>query len=269
MPVNKKTKSSPESNILNQNTVETPVVSEAVSVAAPVENSVSVQKAGAKNTKKKIIKNETVEIVEPVETTPITMSKVTKATKATKGAAKVAKTAKTAKTAKAVKAVKGSVVETNVVPPVKKGGKAKKTDAIEATQTEQGTEAVEGDEAVLDDKSRSFKVQLPNEEEFTGRFTGLTPYQAANKALSKYFRCSDNTNISENHILFSIKESTRGSKRSTYTYKGTRIKLESPITYTIKSANGEDRVITKQYKNQLIKVKKGVVSNNEQPVAIA
>lgn len=116
----------------------------------------------------------------------------------------------------------------------------------------------------LDDKTRSFKVKLPNDQEFVGRFTGLTPYQAANKALSKYFRTNDNTNIIDNQVIFTIKESTRGSKRHEYTYKGTRIKLEQPITYTIKSANNEERVITKQYKNQLIKVKKG---NNLSEVA--
>jgi len=107
------------------------------------------------------------------------------------------------------------------------------------------------------DKSRSFKIKLPNDEDFSGRFTGLTPYQAANKALSKYFRTSENNNITDDQVIFSIKESTRGSKRQEYTYKGSRIKLEQPITYTIKSIDGVDRVITKQYKNQLIKVKKG------------
>jgi len=112
-------------------------------------------------------------------------------------------------------------------------------------------------DATLDSRSRSFKVKLPQEEDFSGRFTGLTPYQAANKALSKYFRTNENVNISTDQVIFSIKESTRGSKRHEYTYNGTRIKLEQPITYTIKSINGEERIITKQYKNQLTKVKKG------------
>jgi hypothetical protein len=108
-----------------------------------------------------------------------------------------------------------------------------------------------------DSKTRSFKVQLPGEQEFAGRFTGLTPYQAANKALSKYFRGLENVNLHDkNQVEFAIKESTRGSKRLTYSYKGNRLKLEKPITYTIKSITGEDRVITKQFKNQLIKVKK-------------
>jgi hypothetical protein len=135
---------------------------------------------------------------------------------------------------------------------------------------EEKTEQVEDADAD-DGKTRSFKVKLPGsaDEEFSGRFTGLTPYQAANKALSKFFRNNENNNISTEPIVFSIKESTRGSKRHTYTYKGLRVKLDQAITYTIKSASGEERVITKQYKNQLIKVKKGVAPVVQQPVASA
>jgi len=147
--------------------------------------------------------------------------------------------------------------------PVKAAAKGKG----KAAAKKEATAETEGD--VEDDgKTRSFKVQLPNEEDFSGRFTGLTPYQAANKALSKFFRNTENNNITAEPVLFSIKESTRGSKRSVYTYKGTRVKLEKAITYTIKSATGEERVITKQYKNQLIKIKKGAAPV-VQPVANA
>lgn len=145
-----------------------------------------------------------------------------------------------------------SVAATPALKTQKGGKKIIKTDTSVVTAPAT-TEVDEVDEG----KSRSFKVKLPNEEEFCGRFTGLTPYQAANKALSKYFRTNENNNITSDQILFSIKESTRGSKRHEYVYKGTRVKLEQPIMYTIKSADGNDRVITKQYKNQLAKVKKG------------
>ena len=100
---------------------------------------------------------------------------------------------------------------------------------------------------------RSFKVQLPGTDAYVGRFTGLTPYQAANKALSKYFR---ETKKPKSNIQFSIRESTRGSKRSTYTYKGERQKLADPVQYTISNAKGEDRTIVKKFKNKLTKVKK-------------
>jgi hypothetical protein len=134
--------------------------------------------------------------------------------------------------------------------PVKKAPVAKKEKVV-APENEEDEETDE------DPKTRSFKVKLPGDEGFTGRFTGLTPYQAANKALSKYFRGLETEDNSQ--VNFSIRESTRGSKRHEYVYKGSRLKLEKPITYTIKSVTGDERVITKQYKNQLIKVKKGIV----------
>ena len=101
-------------------------------------------------------------------------------------------------------------------------------------------------------KQRSFKVKLPSSDVYEGRFTGLTPYQAANKALSKYYR--ENKKVKKK-ILFSIKESTRGSKRLVYHYNGHREKLKVPVEYAIKSGD-ETRVITKNFKNRLTKVKK-------------
>jgi hypothetical protein len=146
--------------------------------------------------------------------------------------------------------------------------KAKRAAPKKKVEAEAVKEEVKEEEVVEseDSKTRSFKVLLPNETEYTGRFTGLTPYQAANKALSKYFRSQENINLSDNQVAFSIKESTRNSKRYEYHYRGSRIKLDTPITYTIKSTDGAERVITKQYKNQLVKVKKSVAS---EPAAAA
>ena len=94
---------------------------------------------------------------------------------------------------------------------------------------------------------------LPGSAEFEGRYTGLTPYQAANKALSKYYREAGDKASTE--ITFSIRESTRGSKRTVYTYNGRREKLATPVEYTIKGKDGE-RTVTKAFKNRLTKVKK-------------
>ena len=95
---------------------------------------------------------------------------------------------------------------------------------------------------------------LPGSDKFEGRYTGLTPYQAANKALSKYYREAEGEK-SGSEITFSIRESTRGSKRSVYTYNGRREKLATPVEYTIKGKDG-DRTVVKEYKNRLTKVKK-------------
>lgn len=169
---------------------------------------------------------------------PVQKGKKVAAVKAEPVVAKKVAEPKVAKAAKAAKAPKA--------PKAAKAPKAKK----------EVVEDVEGEESDDVKGVRSFKVQLPGNEEYSGRFTGLTPYQAANKALSKYFR---ENKTAKAEITFSIRESTRGSKRSTYTYNGKREKLTIPVKYSIKSADGEAREIVKEYKNRLTKVKKADV----------
>lgn len=214
-------------------------------IISEIVTPIVVQKAGAKKANKNVVK--ATELSALVTETPVLNGEPVGIVEAVGTNTKIKK----------VKAV--------AIPKVNKKLKKPK---VEIDADTDAVENAEPHDSENDSKTRSFKVQLPDEQEYTGRFTGLTPYQAANKALSKFFRNSDNTNISTEHIVFSIKESSRGSKRSTYTYKGTRIKLEKAITYTIKSAAGEERIITKQYKNQLIKIKKGVLAQTQE-VAIA
>ena len=147
----------------------------------------------------------------------------------------------------------------------KKGAKTEKKAAKKAAPKKEKTvvtakkEAADGEESGKSN-TRSFKVQLPGSEEYVGRFTGLTPYQAANKALSKYFR---ETKKPKSDNRFSIRETTRGSKRTIYTYNGQRQKLDTPVEYVIKNAAGEARTITKKFKNRLIKVKKNELAELE------
>jgi len=141
---------------------------------------------------------------------------------------------------------KASSDDSNTVKP--KVSRKKKTDTVVAAEAvSTAVDAhVEGDN---EKHIRSFKVRLPGSETFEGRFTGLTPYQAANKALSKYFREGERT---DNDVTFSICESTRKSKKSVYTYVGKRHKLEVPVKYSIQ----DGREIVKNFKNTLKKVKK-------------
>ena len=119
----------------------------------------------------------------------------------------------------------------------------KKSDAVAASSEPSG-ESSNQDADNGEKHIRSFKVRLPGSEVFEGRFTGLTPYQAANKALSKYFREGERT---DNDVTFSICESTRKSKKSVYTYVGKRHQLEVPVKYTIQ----DGREIVKNFKNTL------------------
>lgn len=130
-----------------------------------------------------------------------------------------------------------AVAQTAVAQPVAK------TDTKTVTKTGGSKKSV-----------RSFKVKLPETDTYIGRFTGLTPYQAANKALTKYYKENKNKNVST-QVTFTIKESTRGSKKKEYTYNGNRTKLTTPVSYPITDSNGVTKTIVKQFKNTLTKVK--------------
>jgi len=144
-----------------------------------------------------------------------------------------------------------TVAATEPAAPVVKKTRAPKVKKADALPVEAADATQTAGEVVVDDEKqiRSFKVKLPGSEQFEGRFTGLTPYQAANKALSKYFREGQRE---DGEVTFSICESTRKSKKSVYTYVGQRHKLLEPVKYTIQ--NG--REIVKNFKNSLKKVKK-------------
>jgi hypothetical protein len=102
-------------------------------------------------------------------------------------------------------------------------------------------------------KSRSFKVKL-GEDKAYGRYTGDSPYQAANKALSELIRKKKKDgDTTAGKINFTLIESTKGSKNKEHEYIGKRISLKKPITYQTK--DGLD--VTKKFKNELKKVKKG------------
>lgn len=152
--------------------------------------------------------------------------------------------------------------------PVKKQQRKKKeaVESKEATGVVASTESKDALDASVDTVAasgekqiRSFKVLLPGSTDFEGRFTGLTPYQAANKALSKYFREGERT---AGEVTFSICESTRKSKKTVYTYVGQRHKLTEPVKYTIQ----DGREIVKNFKNTLKKVKKADSSSTETQV---
>ena len=227
--------------------VATPVV--AAPVAAPQQS--ASQKGGSKKGKAaKSVEQQVAEVVATpaIQATPATAVQATTTTqKGGKGKKAKAEAETVAQVAVVVQAVetapKKGGAKKETAP--KKGG-AKK---VKETKVETKVEAKEGEEETGDKHVRSFKVKLPNTENYEGRFTGLTPYQAANKALSKYFRESKKT---DDEVTFSICESTRNSKKNVYTYNGRRHKLDVPVTYKIQ----DGREIVKNFKNTLKKVKK-------------
>lgn len=219
--------------------------------SAPVEVAPPQQQKGGKKVSK-VVKQEAAPVevappVEPVDVAPVVAAKP----KAQRGGKKAAETPK-------VEAVVSEPAKVEAVAPKKGGAKKavgqktapKKAVAKKAETKEDGEP---GEEENSDRHMRSFKVLLPGKQDFEGRFTGLTPYQAANKALSKYFR---ETKEPKAEVTFSICESTRKSKKSVYTYVGKRQKLDTPVTYKIQ----DGREIVKNFKNSLKKVKKADVA---------
>ena len=239
----------------NKVNVETPVVNQETLPVVEQEPLYVVEKVAQPNSKsnsKGSLKDNKVNVE-----TPVVENELTVESKPVKGKRK----GKSLDT-KVDKVVESKPVETNV----KKSKKVKETTGPSETSEvvvkkgkgkgkgKKGLEASSNDDEVetTDRHIRSFKVKLPNKEEFEGRFTGLTPYQAANKALSKFFRESDNI---DTVVTFSICESTRKSKKTVYTYTGKRYKLDVPVVYKIEDGeNGKE--IVKNYKNLLKKVKK-------------
>ena len=221
----------------------------ATQVAAPVATPVATQVAAPvtqKGGKKTVTKTETATATAtPVAATPVAATPVA----ATPVAATPVAAAPVAaqKGGKKAAAPKAEVAATTPAVAQKGGKKAAAPKKVTTETTEAKEDAEEAD--VEGRRIRSFKVKLPNKEDFEGRFTGLTPYQAANKALSKYFRETESPQV---EVTFSICESTRKSKKSVYTYVGKRLKLEVPVTYQIQ----DGRQIVKNFKNSLKKVKK-------------
>tara|TARA_B110000037_G_C17112282_1_gene502359 strand:+ start:19 stop:339 length:321 start_codon:yes stop_codon:yes gene_type:complete len=94
---------------------------------------------------------------------------------------------------------------------------------------------------------RAFKVKF-RDGEWSGRYMGMFPYQAANKALSEIIR--KNNIKCDQKINFDLYECTKNSKNKIYKYIGFREK--TIITYKI----NDNKMITKNFKNNLKKIKK-------------
>lgn len=186
-----------------------------------------------KNTKKSTKATKKVEEVvveDVVETTPVETPVVTKQTGG--------KT-KASKSTKASKATKSTASKTT-----KKSTKKVEEPVVE-TETTTATET-------SGPRKRTFKAMLPGETEYSGRFVGSTPYQAASKAVTKYHKLHKNN---KKEIKFSIKESTQGSKKNVGHYFGQRVKQQNPVSYEV-SDNGNTRVISKDFKNVVKKIMK-------------
>ena len=102
-------------------------------------------------------------------------------------------------------------------------------------------------------KKRYFKLFFNDKSE--GRFCGIKPRQAANKALTSIInKLKKQGKDTEKEFRFSIIECTRGSKHKEYEYTGKREKLKNPINVQIGGENNK-KEITYYYNNKVKKFK--------------
>ena len=194
---------------------------------------------------------------------------------------------KSSKTEKVTSEVKLAEVEVKATAPVAENKKAKKvTQKVEAVEQASPVKVEVVEAPVKITKVVSKKVAAPvvqKEEVATeqpeqpqqeggkkrvryfrcvysddtfGRFSGYKPKQAAGKALTSILRHRDaeGKDLSE-EISFSMIECTRGGNHKVSQYNGKRVKLEKPVTVTIKTSDGKKKEINYNFTNKITKLK--------------
>jgi hypothetical protein len=103
--------------------------------------------------------------------------------------------------------------------------------------------------------NRFFKMIDAKTMQTTGRYTGVTPKQAAGKGYTKYIqKLKQNKQPIPASTTIYMKESTRGSFRKVYGYTASRQKLQQPQALTIKGPDGEEKQIVYHFRNRIKKV---------------
>ena len=91
-------------------------------------------------------------------------------------------------------------------------------------------------------------VNFPDQGEFYGKYIGIYPNQAARKAFNKLSNIINLSNKDKNKFLvFSIIDL---DSKKIYTYKGTKIKLNRPLSFKTKDNN----IIKINYKSIVSKI---------------
>jgi len=164
------------------------------------------------------------------------------------------KPAESKKSSKAQKAT--PVAEPEPTPvPVKASKKEKKTAVTEPVVEESKVEVAE---VVKQEggKRRTRYFRCMYGEDTFGRFSGFKPKQAAGKALTSILRHreKEGKDLFE-EVTFEMVECTRGGSHKVSKYNGKRVKLEKPVTVTIKTGDGKKKEIKYNFTNKITKVK--------------
>jgi hypothetical protein len=77
--------------------------------------------------------------------------------------------------------------------------------------------------------SRSFTIEKSDIGETGGRFMGDAPYRVASKAARSLFKYASEHRMKVHELRFTIRETTEGSAKKTFTYIGMKKSLHKPI----------------------------------------
>ncbi len=168
----------------------------------------------------------------------------------------VEKETKKAKTQKGAAVAEPKVEpKVEVAPVVTKVAKVSKKAAVAATVVEAPKEEVV-ESAQEGGKRRVRYFRCIYTDNTFGRFSGYKPKQAAGKALTSILkqRQQEGKDLAE-EIGFSMVECTRGGSHKVSQYTGKRVKLEKPVTVTIKTSDGKKKEINYNFTNKISKVK--------------
>ncbi len=193
------------------------------------------------------------------------MPKNTKTEKVTVEATSVPAVVENKKTTKASQ--KGSSVQQVVevvapVVPVKetkttKSAKTSKVAEVVEVKVEQPVTATETTSQTQEGGKRRVRYfRCIYSDDTFGRFSGYKPKQAAGKALTSILRQreKEGQDLSQ-EVSFSMIECTRGGNHKVSQYNGKRVKLEKPVTVSIKTADGKKKEINYNFTNKINKIK--------------
>jgi hypothetical protein len=156
----------------------------------------------------------------------------------------------------------GAVVEKAPEPKVEaKPAVAEPKTATKAASTKEAKKEVKKEESVTETAQEGGKRRVRYfrciySDDTFGRFSGYKPKQAAGKALTSILRHreKEGKDLFE-EVSFSMIECTRGGNHKVSQYSGKRVKLEKPVTVTIKTADGKKKEINYNFTNKITKVK--------------
>ncbi|AYV79613.1 MAG: hypothetical protein Faunusvirus29_2 [Faunusvirus sp.] len=91
---------------------------------------------------------------------------------------------------------------------------------------------------------RSFRANVNGHE--IGRYMGTVPGQVASKVVTQLVK---HKKSGTKAVKFTLIETTQGGAHKEYQYSGRRIKLKTPVVFTVKGVD-----ITKHYKNEVKRI---------------